>query len=206
MREPRNDREAMVLLETFKRLRDLEARNLVGLYVYNKWLPKALKRFSSDPYQDRDDIANSFFEGILGGLEKVDGRGIPLYHIAVRGFWQVGSVTRVPAVRKHMLNADISELWDPANGDASPARSSSPDFADAVDRQIDAEGVVRKARETLANRALDTLEIIVAGKAGDPMDLGFNQRVAKELGVSEQRASQIMGKMREDLEKIGVES
>lgn len=137
----------------------------------------------------------------------VDQRGNPLYHIGQRGMWAVQSELRQirrqlkgRAFIRHETTVDGDQLTDWTE---RVTDRTAGDFREVVHDTTDAQEQVHiVANTSLAPRTRQALSLIMSGAAGDPTESGFNLRLAQVMGVSPQRASQVMA----DLEAAGRRS
>jgi hypothetical protein len=184
---------------------DEDARREVALYVYDKYVHRIRDLYSVDPAVCEDDIKTTFFEAIFDAVMRLDERGNPIYHAGQRGVWACRSLVRSlnrEMRRRALPQRDGADLaWDELPG-AEIVDEAAEDFVLRVECEAEArERVVRMfAAAPLRPRVREAAEAIIAGRAGDPRDLGFNQRLAAALDVSEQRASQVVSQLRVAME------
>lgn len=176
---------------------DEDAHREVAVFCFNKYRHRLKKLYDPiDPAIGMEDLEMTFFEGIMQAVLIADHRGDPLYHIGQRGFWNVQSeiraVKRVMARRQHLVREHETDL-DPL--DQVP--DDTGDFREIVHDQLEACGMVTIiANADLKDRTRQAAGLIMSGRCGDPRENGFNQRLARQLEVSPQRASQIMADLR----------
>lgn len=177
---------------------DEDAHGQVALYVFNKYKDRVKRFFSEDPALSKEDIEVTFFEGIFRHVPLADGRGDDFYHIGQRGVWAVQSEIRAVAAQmghRVWLRTPDGESEDPAD-QLDPAS----DFQDVVIAREDDRAVARIITgASLKVRSRQLVDAILDDPALDPREPGFNKAVAEKLGVSQQRASQIMGELRAEL-------
>lgn len=188
------DRQARSLLTTYRRTRDLTARNAVAVYLHDKWLYRARNLFCTDPMQTKEDLHQTFFMGILEGIEKDKGLGDSLYFVGQHAFWRVGSSIRASNIRRRRLVPE-----DPTDIGEFRIRDRTEDLAYEVINRVSAEQTAIALRPTLTGRAREAFDLLLSDQ-GD--EIGRNKRLAESMGVSEQRASQIMATVRDELENV----
>lgn len=196
--------EIMRHLENAKKTGDSRSMGIVCEYVWNEFGVKKVSRlFSYDVAEDEDDIRQTFMLGVIKHIPKIDDRGNPLYHLSVRGWYAVTYLTRkaAPLAGQASLNVEEGEIQ------IGQLRDNAVGPEDLVVQQIGSRQQVQAILESdispTARRACDA---ILSGAAGDPTELGFNKTLAKELGVSPQRSSQSIGKIRKIAKKAGVQN
>lgn len=158
-----------------------------------------LRQYNSvDPATGPEDLRQTFMMGVWQAIRKVDHRGDPLMHLAIRGCWAVSSLVHVIHQRRrgtplwiqeHGEERSIGcipETWDLADDNAE----NDPAYVvEVIEAQNEAREAITTilARVELKGRDQDVLDWLLSDE--DPHGLGANQRLATELGVSEQRAS-----------------
>jgi hypothetical protein len=181
---------------------DHEAQSRVALYVYEKYLPRArrLAARAIDPVMSVEDIEESFFEAVMRAVMIADGRGCDFYHIGQRGIWAVQSEMRSMR-RTSRLDARVWARIQSDDGRDPAYDAPDPDDAfDRLEEVMDARQRVEVLTTApLRGRLREAVEVIASGLAGDPREKGFNAKLAMQMKVSPQRASQIMGELREQL-------
>lgn len=177
---------------------DHDAQGQVAIYCFKKYQYRLNQVYSKDPAISKDDIESTFFEAIYKAVPGADGRGDDFYHIGQRGVWAV--LSEIRAIRGLMKRRTLL----PQDEEANPIlqlRDLEAEFE--VDRVVNVLDAVDRvhilARADLRSRERQALEALVGGMAGDPDEPGFNQRLAGAIGVSPQRASQLMASLREKL-------
>jgi hypothetical protein len=197
------DNEALALIERAQKDGDTDAQRAVALHCYEKYLMRLKMLFKiSDPAVSYEDLQMTFFEGIMRAVLIVDERGNPLYHIGQRGMWNVGSEIRtVSRQMKHRARLPrVDEDGEPRGIEVEDELALEA-FGRADD-QMDAEQFVHIITTApLRTRLRRVVEIVISGAAGDPTEKGFNQRLAGQLQVSPQRASQLMRELRETVDE-----
>lgn len=181
---------------------DLRVQGEIAYYCYAKFLPRLRRLAAKNPdgAVSVEDLENVYFEGCMDGVLKADGRGDDLYHIGQRGIWAAMSYLRT--VRR--ITRVQARVWAGINedGDSRDPITDAPDptaveaFGRAEDAIVAVQRVQVIANAPLKARAREAVAVIASGAAGDPRDLGFNARLAVQLGVSPQRASQVMSEIR----------
>jgi hypothetical protein len=183
---------------------DREAQARVALFCYNKYLPRLRRLMSKndDVAMGLEDGEIAFFEGCMRAVVIADGRGDDLYHIGQRGIWAVQSELR--AVRK--ISKTQAGKWAHFRGDGEGDEAADPvaripdeGALEAYDR-VDDMLAARQRIEVLTTAPLkgrlrQAVDFIMSDEA-DPRETGFNARLAVHMGVSPQRASQVMSELR----------
>ena len=194
-RPPQNQKQAMACLIKAQ-AGDYGARTDVALYVFDKWKYRAHALFAADRSLDHDDLEQVFFLGILEGVPKADERGNPLFHLSQRGLWRVKSTVKASQLRGMTINEDLSEVRE------GRLHEKSEDHADLVINWVAADQMLINVAPHLSDRAKDAFMLLINGDLGDPAEPGLNKRLAEAMQVSEQRASQIMNKVRRGFEQM----
>ncbi len=177
---------------------DKQAQGEVAMYCFTQYKDKLKKFFSHDPAISMEDLESTFFMGIFDGVLKADGRGNPLYFVGQCGIWRIGSEMR--AMRRRIDNMSyftrVADGTDEQDNAVDPMDPST-DFREIVASRLDDERIVRViANANLRDRQREAMEVILSGAAGDPTELGFNKRLAEQMGVCPQRASQLTADLR----------
>jgi hypothetical protein len=187
-----------ILLARAKR-GDEDARRDVAMYVFDRYKGRLTSLYSKDPAVSMDDLLATFWEGIFRHVPKADGRGCDFYHIGQRGIWNVLSELR--AVNMSMSHRQFPARTQVATDPVMELPDPDAEFVDVLVERVDAEDRVSVMTGiTLKTRTQEALDLIRSGACGDPCETGFNQRLAGRMGVSPQRASQIMADLREALQ------
>jgi hypothetical protein len=184
---------------------DKDAQREAALWCYRQYLPR-LHRLAAttDPAISREDMEMTFFEGCMRGVLVADDRGDPLYHVGQRGIWNVQSELR--SIRRQLQRRSL--LVSQVMGDDGEPRDSIEDTADpdaALDyeRVDDALEAVQRVHVIttvpLKGRERQAVDLIMSATT-DVRESGFNRTLARQMGVSPQRASQICSKLRERLQ------
>jgi hypothetical protein len=183
--------------------------DFVCQYVWDNYGTRIFDLYSADRADDKDDLQQIFWMTVAKHIPKLDERGDLFYHLGQRGFWAVGAHIRRKESMVRLLSLDAPRRQADGDGDATIADSLR-------DPAVDVEGIVVNQLGSgqqvsmilnlqlapIAERALDA---IMSGQAGDPSEIGFNKKLAAELGVSPQRASQAMQSLRSAVIEGGVE-
>lgn len=176
---------------------DEQARGEVAVYCFETYKDKLRHFFSKDPAISREDLESTFFLAIYDAVMKADERGNPLYFIGQCGMWKVQSEVRT--MRRRMANiSHFTHIADGTTDDptAIDPPDPDPDFREIVASRLDDERIVHIiANANLRDRQREAMDLILAGAAGDPSEIGFNQRLAAVMGICPQRASQIMAQL-----------
>lgn len=185
---------------------DEAARDKIVAHVFEKYRGRVARTYKSrrDPALSLEDMEQVFQEGIFNSIEAVDHRGDPIYHLGQRGVWAVLSALR----KADAENEGVVRKWqrpgqedEPALEPVCPRRA----FTDAVHERVDAQEAIRVVVDApLRSTTRRCLEILLSGRIGDPTEPGANRRMAEELGVSPQRASQIFKNLRDEFELAGA--
>lgn len=171
---------------------DDEAHRRVAMYCFDTYKGKLAHFYSSDPAISREDLESTFFMGVWDGVQKADTRGNPLYFVGQYGMWRVQSEVRSIQRRMKERSRVIigANTWD--DDAAIEPMDPEPDFREIVASRLDDHRIVRIiANADLRDRQREAIEIILSGAAGDPSEPGFNKRLAEQMGVCPQRASQL---------------
>lgn len=187
------------------------AQDFICRHVWEKYGYKINGYFSSDSAEDRDDLQQIFWLAVAEAIPKLDNRGNPVWHLAVRGTWKVGAHIRRRdkiAKARQLVSLDApakgaeEETWTTG----SRLRDEKQDVESFVVQQLGSLQQVELIGELgFSPTAQRALEVILSGEAGDPTEIGFNKNLAAVLGVSPQRASQAMTAIRSTVEDAGVE-
>lgn len=188
---------------------DEDAHREVAIYCFDRYSYRLNNLHSSDPAISMEDLRVTFFEGIWDGVMKADHRGNPLYHIGQRGMWRVKSEIRaIQQVMKKRSMALIGHenweegMWGDSTRPVIEPVDPAPDFREIVVSRVHADATVRiLAHADLKPRTREAFDVILSGAAGDPEEPGFNRRLAGQLGVSPQRASQLVQDLRSELSR-----
>jgi hypothetical protein len=180
------------------------AKSEICAYVWERYGFKVSNLFSYDVAEDREDIRQIFWLAVVEHIPKLDHRGNPIWHLAVRGFWQVGAHVRRKRVMVGLLSLD-APIQNGQETTHTSRLEMLPDYTKDVEgiviRQIGSKQQVelmsRLEMPPTARRAFDA---ILSGEAGDPSEIGFNKSLAAALEVSPQRASQAMQALRGSVE------
>lgn len=178
-------------------------------YVWDQYGKRIWDLFSNDSADDKDDLQQIYWMAVVKHLPKLDERGDPVYHLGQRGFWAVGAHIRRKEAMSKLLSLDAPRHRDGEDKDMTLGDSLRDPIADVegiVVNQLGGNQQVDMILDLkLAPTAKRALGAIMAGKAGDPREKGFNKNLAGALGVSEQRASQAMQSLRKAVVESGVE-
>ncbi len=200
-----SDCRAMMPRLRAARAGDEAAQSDVSLFVFKKYKGQVQGYYTSayDAAYDRDDIDQTFYLGIVQALAVVHPyRGNPFAYMAYRGVSRVKSfvtaISNKPRLATVSLDGGYHQDGEPQMLDAADRADALPH--DIVIDQLDAEQRVVgiTANATVTGRAEEILAMLLAGEI-DPTDPGYNKELAKRLGVSQQRGSQLMGKLRKQL-------
>lgn len=188
-----SEQQQMLALLPLAQAGDESAIGRIAVYCLDKYRYRIAKLYSLDPAISREDLEMTFFEAIIRAIPKLDHRGNPFYAAGQFGVWAVGSELRTI---KAMLTRRGAQP-QPVDGETDwlerLADRLEPDFREIVVSRHESTRLVRIiAKADLKPHVRKALQIIYEGKAGDPDELGFNKRLAAEMEVSPQRASQIM--------------
>jgi len=193
-------RRCMRLLHLAQEGDDNAHQELVGTVAYHfRWM--LVRFYCSDPAFGDEDLYGRFMEGIWHAVDKVDGRGDPLFHLAKRGEWAVSAYVAVIHRRRCGAEGQISVGSLPLGWDVPDTNTdSSPEFVLelAVDRD-EAQQAVMRVRAHLKLKPYEQRALDWMLQDPDPFELGANIRLADFLGVSPQRASVVR---RQTLSKI----
>lgn len=198
-------------LERAKAGSELSA-DFICRYVWEQFGKRIWGLFSNDTADDRDDLKQIYWMAVARALSIVDERGDPLYHLGQRGFWAVGAHIRRKEAMQRLLsldapkfNAELGEDSEITIGDALHDPNPYSDVEGIVVNQLGSRQqvsmILNLELAPIAQRALDA---IMSGQAGNPAEIGFNKNLAKQLGVSPQRASQAMQSLRSAVVEGGV--
>lgn len=178
---------------------------LVSLIDAHFWNPRQFN--CPDPAFDIDDIHQWFRIGVWRAILVVDGRGSPLFHLAERGRWHTCAMLAMKYRQRRGGDAWVRDFGEPvsigtlsAEGEttdrwlamADPRPESDPAYAVEISEQRDEarQTIIRVIANTpLRPRDHDVIDWLMTDP--DPFELGANQRLAKRLDVSEQRASKL---------------
>lgn len=168
---------------------DRQACEEVTLYAFREYESKLNKLKPHDQILSYDDMRTTFYEGILRHMPKLDYRGDPYQHLAWRGYLYV--LSEIRATAKHVKDRTYVERLD--------EQIAHMEDWDGIDARQDAArelGQIMKALPaTSPERKL--MKVAISGVAGDPLQKGYNKRLAQALDISPQRASQIMAKLQQ---------
>jgi DNA-binding CsgD family transcriptional regulator len=192
------DRPRMMMKLRAAQAGDARAKEDVALWVYQRWSGRVLHFVTPTTGLEREDLEQTFFENIYRSIDvaKLD-VGCPLYHISQRAYWAVQSYVRF-VTRGGGDAAATVRRRDPRVMEAGevPLYEQEPDPYDGQERiieQLDAEHWVKAlAGAKLKPREREVLALIASDDFGGPQEGAFNRRLAERLGVSAQRASQLM--------------
>lgn len=154
--------------------------------------------YSVDPMCDRDDLQAAFQLGIWQGIDKVDHRGDPLYHLAWRGRMAVTSMVRALKHRRHGTPEWVEEFGSERSVGTIPEGWDPPDTHEEADPvhlllvQAQQEEARRQAiyllnQVELTKRQQDVIEWLTTDP--DVNSDGANLRLAQFMGCSPQMAS-----------------
>lgn len=176
---------------------DGDAQREIAVYTFNTYRSKIAMMYTQDPAVTLEDLEMVFFEAIFAFIPKVDHRGNPIFHLAQRGRWAAQSEVRSVNLRMRgrarlVGTDDDGQPMDPLD----VADRTDHDFREVICDALDADRVVRiVANANLRPRQREAMDLILSGEVGEPGDPGFNQTLAKRMGISPQRTSQIMGQL-----------
>lgn len=193
------EREALFLLRRAIQLDDEGARSRVLDYVIKRFRGMISGYFTRDPAYDRSDIESTFILGVVEGMAVVSlSIGNPLNYLAWRGLVRVKS--QVGAWRKKgqefVASTEAMEYIPAAMG------QEDDEYEVVIEQTAAHQRAVRVlTNHTLQGKAADMLTLIVSGEI-DPLESGANKRLASRLGVSPQRASQLMAKVRDEAARV----
>lgn len=177
---------------------EAEAKRQVCIFIWENYQYRIRKFYSKDTMLDRDDMRQIFWEGVLYGIEKDKGLGDRLYYLSQCAWWAVSSAVR-EAEKQGAVSRPSLMVRHYADGDEATdePEDTRVDVAALVIERDYANGVVRVLAERVpAGNARRAFLAIMEGKVGDPTAPGANKLLADELGVSPQRASQIMKQLK----------
>lgn len=179
---------------------DGEAYRQVAMYCFQAYHGKLTHFYSKDPAISFEDLESTFFMGIWDAVAKADTRGNPLYFIGQCGMWKVQSEVRSMRRRMAMVSqfthVATAGTIDEDENTVEPM-DTEPDFREIVVSRLDDERVVRIiANANLRDRQREAMDIILSGEAGDPSEPGFNKRLAQQMDICPQRASQLTADLR----------
>jgi hypothetical protein len=185
---------------------DEDAVYAVAMYVFkrSKWRIRGF--YSTDPAYDREDIEDAFLHGILKAIPEHRPQPDPLLYIAQSGYFSAASMLRKIKPQEYQRRTvSLEAATATADGEIAGLHESTAadeeDFREIViDRTSAAQRVVQIRSTALREKPALALEAILTGSVGDPTELGFNKRLAGHLGVSPQRASQVMAELRESVD------
>lgn len=197
-----NKQVLRVALQRAKR-GDQEAHKQVALAVYERYSSRMARFLSKDPALDKDDLMQTFFEGIWRAVVIADGRGDDFYHIGQRGYWAVQSEIRtIKQMLTHRAKYLPQHLKDLGYDDESVTAGNMDgfedpelEFATLVHDRMDCEGRVRVIVNSNLGPQVERMVEVAMGI--DPATTDYNGEIARQLGVSPQRVSQLMGKVRQ---------
>lgn len=184
---------------------DHQARTEVANYCWERYKHRIQRFYSADPAVSMDDLMVTFWEGIYGHVPLADGRGCDFYHIGQRGVWAVQSeVRQIKSQMRQRQAIDWKKMVggmedSPLNG-IENVQDPTAEFADVLVSRLYADERVKVlTNASLKPRSREALDLMLSGELGDPTEDGFNQRLAQALGVSPQRASQLVKSIRESV-------
>lgn len=185
-----SDDEARTRLALAQRLSDVNAKQDVALYVFEKWHWRLRKLFCSDPAIGADDLEQVFFQGIFEAVDDAAlDRGDPLYFLSQRGVWRVTSMLSSSRLLKR--GAERAEDRDRI----AFVNGNSEDPAELVVRRVGAHEVALEIAAESEGSAMAVFEALFRMAADGEVVL---KQAADEVGVSPQRVSQIVSRMRGD--------
>jgi hypothetical protein len=186
---------------------DQRAREDIVMYVWEKYGGKIAYLYSPDPADEREDLHQIFLMGVTDALAKVDHRGNPIWHLAVRGNWAVSRHIRTAKEKARERSLDYEAFEGEGETAVAQLRDESVDVEGLVLSQIGTgQQVSLIMGANLSPTARRAMEAILNDEAGDPVELGFNKRLADALEVSPQRASQAMESLRKGVDKAGIDT
>lgn len=168
---------------------DEDAQREVAVWVWENYQARIYNLYSKDPAFSKDDLQQVFFLGIAKAVMKAKLHlGNPFEYIAWVGRNNVLSLIRANKAR-------FDEALDES------LHGSCGDFSDIVVERVFAKQAVEVlATVKLTPSAKRMTKILISGAIGDPSEAGFNRRVAKEMDITPQRASQVMASIRKSVE------
>lgn len=190
-------REAMKALR-LAQAGDDEAKRQVALHVYDRYSYRIQRLYTLDPAISHEDMLATFFEGILRAIPELDARGNPLYFAGQRGVWAVQSEVRAVAatMERRSLRGFDDHQEDGLSLSERIADRCEPELSDMVISTMEADDAVRIVTGVaLSARARQAARLVLDG-AVDPDEPGFNRSLARTMGVSPQRASQVVAELR----------
>lgn len=191
----------MIRLLTAAQKGDEDATRRVAIYCFEKYKSR-IDRFTrssrtSDSATDKDDLHSIFFEAIIGAVQIADvDRGDPLFHIGQRGVWAVKTEIRTiqrMLARRQQLYRDMDTAEDPIESLPEPGEA----FTEIVERRTDASRAVRTVLQAQMSPTAHKLLDVLMAEQVDCAEQGWQSRAADLLGVSPQRVSQVVAKVRD---------
>ena len=170
-------------------LGDEDAQREVAVYVWTNFKSRIRDLYSKDPSLCKDDLEQVFFLGISKAVMRAKPwLGNPFEYIAWIGRNNVLSLIRASKATKNQPLEDFHVADD------------KTDFSDVVIERMYAEHAVQVlATVDLTPAAKELARLLITGVVGDPTESGFNRRVAAEMKVTPQRASQVFATIRKAL-------
>lgn len=194
-------RDEMTRLLARAQAGDEDAHRQVAVYCFERYRSR-LRRFQAlDPAIAPEDMEMTFFEAIMKAVPHADGRGDDFYHIGQRGVWAVQSEMR--AVRTMMANRAFLTGRPRMDGDEvrDPLDIADPLVLDTLEVVMDYDEATTCMRivcdAPLKPRARQALGLIIEDPELNPVEPGFNKTLAEKMGVSQQRASQVVQELEE---------
>lgn len=168
---------------------DEESQREVAVWVWQNFRSRISNLYSKDPAFSRDDLDQVFFLGVAKAIMKAKlDLGNPFEYIAWVGRNNVLSLIRANKAR---FNDPLDEML----------HGQDVDFSDVVIERVFARQAIEiLATVKLTPSARRMTGLLVSGAVGDPSEVGFNRRIAKEMDVTPQRASQVMASIKRAVE------
>jgi len=202
----------MRLLQQARRGDEYAHRKLVDTVVEH-YLMMVKRFYTVDPILGWEDIKQEFFWGIWRAVPIVDHRGDPIFHLAQRGEWAVRSIVTAANKKRHGTSApeggvSVVYLDDPNENEPwrEPAdESPESDPHHIVEIHEDREEAFNRVLRIIVHAELrpqehDVLHRLLSGEL-DISEKGAGCQLAADLGVSGQRVSQILKRMRAEFER-----
>lgn len=179
---------------------DEDAHREVALYVFNRFKDRLRRLYSLDPSVSQEDLEMTFFEAIMRHVPLADGRGDDFYHLGQRGFWaaqsEIRAVKAMVSRRVFLRETPDDMTFEEQIGED---RTAVP-ACDIVHEQLGAAQTVRViSTAPLRGRAREAIDRILTDQTLNPAEPGFNKALARRMGVSPQRASQILAQVRAEV-------
>lgn len=205
--------ECMRLLEQARKGDERAHRKLVET-VCDNYIIMVRHHYTVDPILDWDDIKHEFFWGVWRAVARVDHRGDPIFHLAQRGEWAVRSLVTAANRKRHGTSAkeggiSVVSLDEPTTEGERPWRepadlSLHSDPQTVVEIHEDRDEAFERVLKIVVHADLrpqehDVLHRLLTGDL-DLSEKGTGCKLAEDLGVSGQRVSQILKRMRQQFE------